>query len=171
MKFLDPVLVDGSVLDCYLSRLAENTAQLTSRLEACEQSSELLREELAQVKKISSQADRQIQDHEERLAEIQKQFDLGANKLDSSRSFSTAKIGCKMSIEGSFYNDHLKWRVMVGDFVKKGQVVAVCCMSKNMAIEYGSIVAPTDGVLLDKCFSDGANLHGKSMIIGHIRTR
>ena len=50
MKLLDPSLVDDSVLNCYLSRLAENTAQVFSRLEACEQRSELFRKELEQVK-------------------------------------------------------------------------------------------------------------------------
>lgn len=37
MTLFNPQFVDGCVLDRYLSRLADNTAQLTSRLEALEQ--------------------------------------------------------------------------------------------------------------------------------------
>lgn len=171
MKFLDPLLVDGSVLDRYLSRLAENTAQLVLRLEACEQRNELLQEEFEQIKNSSIQANEKIQDHEERLVTIQKNLDSGKDKFNSSRSGSTAKIGSKVPIEGDFFNDYLKWKAKVGDVVKKGQVVAVCCMSKKMVIEYGSIGAPVDGVLLDRLFPDGANLHGKNMVVGYIRTR
>lgn len=171
MKFLDPLLVDGSVLDRYLSRLAENTAELVWRLEACEQRNELLQEEIEQIKNSSIRANEKIQDHEGRLVTIQKNLDSGKDEFNSSRSGSTAKIGSKMPIEGDFFNDYLKWKAKVGDVVKKGQVVAVCCMSKKMVIEYGSIGAPVDGVLLDRLFPDGANLHGKSMVVGYIRTR
>ena len=76
-----------------------------------------------------------------------------------------------MPIEGGFYNDYLKWKAKVGDVLKKGQVVAVCCMSKDMVVEYGSIVASADGVLLYKLFSDGASLHGKNVTIGYIQPR
>lgn len=171
MKFLDPLLVDGSILNVYLSRLAENTVQLVSRLEACEQRSELLQEELEQVKNSSSQANKKIQHHEERLVDIQKQLNSGKDNLDSSRSGSTAKTGGKVSVEENFFNEYLKWKAKVGDVVKKWQVVAVCCMSKKMVIEYGSIGAPADGVLLERLFPDGANLHGKNMVIGYTRTR
>ena len=208
MKFLDPLLVDGSVLDRYLSRLAENTAQVLSRLEACEQRSELLREELEQVKSSSIQAykkvddyenrltaiqkqldsrkkspdsleqvksssiqaDKKVDDHEKRLAAIQKKLDSGGAP-DSLRRVSATWIIRKVPIEGNFYNDYLKWRVKVGGAIKKGQVIAVCCMSKNMTIEYGSIVAPADGVLIDTLFSDGDNLHGTNIVVGHIQTR
>ena len=170
MKPLDSLLVDGAVLDRYLNRLAENTAQLLSRLQACEQHYDRLQDEIVQLRNGSIQTERKIDDHENRLAVIQKQLDSGKGKLGSSRSGSTAGTGMKVPIEGDFYNDYLKWKAKAGDVVKKGQVVAVCCMSKNMVIEYGSIGAPADGVFLDKSFPDGANLHGKNMVIGHIET-
>ncbi|MDD2728418.1 hypothetical protein [Malikia sp.] len=143
MKLLDPLLVDGSILDRYLSRLAENTAQVLSRLETCEQ----------------------------RLAAIQKQLDSGKKAPDSSRSSSAARTGRKVPIEANFYNDYLKWKAKVGDIVKKGQVVAVCCMSKNMVVEYGSISAPADGVFIDKSFPDSTNLYGVNIVVGYIENR
>lgn len=99
MKFLDPLLVDGSVLDRYLSRLAENTAQVLSRLEACEQRSELLREELEQVKSSSIQAYKKVDDYENRLTAIQKQLDSRKKSPDSLEQVKSSSIQADKKVD------------------------------------------------------------------------
>lgn len=85
MTLFNPEFVDACVLDRYLSRLADNTAQLTSRLEALEQRLDSLEksekrlffldDQFEKVKDISDQSTHKIKMFDGVFASMQKQLD------------------------------------------------------------------------------------------------
>lgn len=165
MKLLDPLLVDGSVLDLYLSRLAENTVQLASRLEACEKRLDLFQDEFLKLRDLSRQANKEKYGHGGIVPIIQQQLGRGES-LQIERG---GVKGSRVDIEGDFYGGYLKWQFEVGDRIKEGQVVAILCLPGSLDAECGAIGSPGDGILVDKLFNSGANLYGPNIVIGRMR--
>jgi len=159
MNLFDPQCVDASVIDRYLSRLAENTVQLASWSKTCEQRNSLLQEELEQLKSSVIQIGRKIEDHEDKISEIRNQIKFSKNNSNSFQIGFIKDGSRNVSIEG-LPNHYLTWRFNLGEYVRKNQVIAYCDPFKDSSIERKCIQSPVDGIVIERFFPDGRFLSG-----------